>query len=154
MTTAERMLYLRGKRKWTQSYAAQQSHICQSNYSKYESGHLQPNANTIQKIADAFQIHPCALTGFSVYQPDSRKRSHLLFLLMLLHRSHIFLLDGERDETQHLKPDSLRFSVHIPKSALTDLIHWEYLYSQSDWKQNEFSRQKLEQLEIELLSKL
>lgn len=153
MTTAERMLYLRGKREWTQSYAAQQSHICQSNYSKYESGHLQPNANTIQKIAGAFQIHPCALTGFSVYQPDNRKRNHLLFLLMLLHRSHIFLLDGERDETQRLKPESLRFSVHIPKSVLTDLIHWEYLYSQSNWKQNEFSRRKLEQLEIDLLSK-
>lgn len=60
---SERMLSLRKEKKLNQEDAAKQSGLTFHSYRRYESGEREPNASTLWKLADFFNVTIDYLVG-------------------------------------------------------------------------------------------
>lgn len=60
-TLAQRLLYLRQRRNFTQAELARQAGVSQSTIAQIESGRKDPSLSTVKKIADALDVHMAIL---------------------------------------------------------------------------------------------
>ncbi len=109
LTIGDKIRFFRTKRLMTQRQLAELSGIHPVSIRKYETNKMVPQAPHIEKIADALSVHPYALTGsFDNPTPPLENEGNLASLLIILHRSGVLRVEGERDEGYLLKADTVR----------------------------------------------
>ncbi len=111
MTIGEKIRYFRTRIGITQAKLAELSGIHPVSIRKYETNKMIPQAQQIDKIADALCISSFAIAGF---ENNIRLETvgDFMGLLIMLCKTHIVSIDGERGEDSALKPDTVSFKIN------------------------------------------
>ena len=121
MTTGERIRYVRKLRRLTQAQLAEMTGIHPVSIRKYEIGIMEPQLEQIQRIALALNVNANVLIGFDSMPMKIETIGDVLSVLMMLHRSKLIMISGERDEkTSKLKAETVSL---VPNPALTKLMN-------------------------------
>ena len=154
MTIGEKIRYLRDRMGITQSKLAELTGIHPVSIRKYETNKMEPQTPQVERIAEAMNISATAILGIDHTNMRLETYGDLMGIIMVLHNSNVIIIDGERDEKNMLKPESVHikinpllkgiFEVNIKgektpltdilfdiknKNILTDLAKWEKINS-------------------------
>ena len=141
MTIGEKIRYFRKRKRMTQGRLAELSSIHPVSIRKYETNAMVPKTEQSERIAKALGISSFALTGFNSMETVN----DITEMLMLLYKSNIIIVDGERGKDGFLAPEKVSFRVHPAiinlfnrnednsysfKSVgfLRDFLDWEKVY--------------------------
>ena len=172
MTIGEKIKYFRERSDITQSGLAELSGIHPVSIRKYETNKMQPQLPQIERIASALGVSSLAFTGIDNLNIRLDTVGDLMGVMMLLCKSKILVIDGERDTESCYKPDTVSFKFNPAlasvlksnvdsavsyvldnKSVLGDLLRWEkinYLYEKSAAKADSTSDKDLKKIMAEL----
>ena len=173
LTIADRIKYYRKQQGLTQQELADLAGIHPVSIRKYETNKMRPQQAQIEKVARALHVNSSALRGFHSGIVRLDTVGNLVGLLMEWHKSGIMCIEGERDENQMLRPDSVRFVPNpvlgeyfmfaslnekekttqlgslrgaLPDNILSELLRWEglyYKYGQSSAEEDDEEKSKL-----------
>ena len=172
MTIGEKIKYFRERSGITQSRLAELSGIHPVSIRKYETNKMQPQLPQIERIASALGVSSLAFTGIDNLNIRLDTVGDLMGVMMLLCKSKILIIDGERDAESGYKPDTVSFKFN-PKLAsvlksnvdsmisyvlnnraiLNDFLRWEkinYLYEKSAAEADSTSDEDLKNITVEL----
>lgn len=154
-TIGDRIRYFRRKKLLTQADLAEMTGIHPVSIRKYETNKMQPQPAQIDKIAKALRINSCAISGSNSQITHLDTIGDMMGLLILWHKSGILRIDGDRDEDNHLIPESVHLvpspvlkkhltlisdkkeeaipldslTLELPDDAYINLLRWEGAYS-------------------------
>ncbi len=180
MTVGERIKFLRLSLDITGAELASKSNINHSLIRKYETNRNIPKSSHIQKLADALDVSPFALTG---EEGSIRIKTigDIIGLLIIMIKNGIVTVEGERID-DFLIPDTIRFrfnnsiikiielgsddnsfkfnTVFKDCDILNDFLKWEkeyrnYCYFKNKYKET-FTKDmdNMTQNELEILEKM
>ncbi len=111
MTIGEKIRYFRTQAGITQSKLAELSGIHPVSIRKYETNKMIPQAQQIDKIAEALGVSSFAISGI---ENNIRLETigDFVGLLIMLCKTHIVTINGERGEDEALKPETVSFQVN------------------------------------------
>lgn len=111
MTIGEKIRYFRTQAGITQAKLAELSGIHPVSIRKYETNKMIPQAQQIDKIAAALGVSSFAISGI---ENNIRLETIGDFkgLLIMLCKTHIVTINGERGEDDALKPETVSFQVN------------------------------------------
>lgn len=111
MTIGEKIRYFRERIGITQSKLAELTGIHPVSIRKYETNKMQPQAQQINRIADALCVSSFAISGI---EDNIRLETvgDLMGLLILLCKTRIILIEGKREESGILKADTVSFKIN------------------------------------------
>lgn len=111
MTIGEKIRYFRSRIGITQAKLAELSGIHPVSIRKYETNKMIPQAQQIDKIAEALGVSSFAIAGI---ENNIRLETigDFMGLLIMLCKTHIVSIDGERGEDSALKPDTVSFKIN------------------------------------------
>ena len=149
MTIGEKIKYFRTRIGITQAKLAELSGIHPVSIRKYETNKMVPQAQQIDRIAEALGVSSFAITGI---ENNIRLETigDFMGLLIMLIKTNIVLIEGERGEDEVIKPETVSFKInpaiaqffhatatdkkfnadsilyHLKnESILSDILHWE-----------------------------
>jgi len=152
MTIGEKIRYLRERMGITQAKLAEVSGLHPVSIRKYETNKMQPQQAQIERIANALNISTIAISGVDHANMKLETYGDLMGVIMVLHNSKVIIIDGIRNETNMLKPETVQIKINpllkwvfdsdvkgesTPltdisftiknKQILSDLLRWEKL---------------------------
>lgn len=111
MTIGEKIRYFRTRIGITQGKLAELSGIHPVSIRKYETNKMTPQPPQIEKIAESLGVSSFALTGI---ENNIRLETigDFMGLLIMLCKTHIVNINGERGEDEALKPETVSFQIN------------------------------------------
>ena len=111
MTIGEKIKYFRTQKGITQAKLAELSGIHPVSIRKYETNKMIPQSQQIDKIAEALEISSFAITEF---ENNIRLETvgDFMGLLIMLIKTNIVLIEGERGENEIYKQETVAFKIN------------------------------------------
>lgn len=78
---------------------------------KYESNKMVPQSPQIERLAAAFHLSPAIFSGLTDMRFDYQFRGDCLVMLIMLYTSGTLIINGERNEKNLLKKETVKFTV-------------------------------------------
>ena len=111
MTIGDKIRYLRTRMGITQGELADLSGIHPVSIRKYETNKMTPQAQQIEKIADALGVSSFAISGIENKIRLETKGDFMGLLLMLI-KNNLLVIKGERGEDDGLIPETVSFEIN------------------------------------------
>lgn len=111
MTIGDKIRYLRTRMGITQGELADLSGIHPVSIRKYETNKMTPQAQQIEKIADALGVSSFAISGIENKIRLETKGDFMGLLLMLI-KTNLLVIKGERGEDDGLIPETVTFEIN------------------------------------------
>ncbi len=111
MTIGEKIRYFRTRIGITQGKLAELSGIHPVSIRKYETNKMTPQPPQIEKIAEALGVSSFALSGIE-NNIRLETMGDFMGLLIMLCKTHIVTIQGERGEDEALKSETVTFQVN------------------------------------------
>jgi len=112
MTIGEKIRFLRELMGITQAQLAEKSAIHPVSIRKYETNKMQPQRPQIERIAAALNVSYNALSGIENATLRLETVGDLMGVLIILCKSQILLVKGERETNDFLRPESITLMVN------------------------------------------
>lgn len=111
MTIGEKIKYFRTRIGITQAKLAELSGIHPVSIRKYETNKMIPQAQQIDRIAEALGVSSFAIAGF---ENNIRLETvgDFMGLLIMLIKTKILIVNGERDENEVYKAETVSFKIN------------------------------------------
>ena len=111
MTIGEKIRYFRTRIGITQAKLAELSGIHPVSIRKYETNKMIPQSQQIDRIAEALGVSSFAISGI---ENNIRLKTvgDFIGLLIMLIKTNIVSINGERDNDGALKPDTVSFKIN------------------------------------------
>ena len=121
MTIGEKIKYFRSRIGITQAKLAELSGIHPVSIRKYETNKMTPQTEQIDKIAEALGVSSFAITGF---ENNIRLETigDFMGLMIMLIKANIVLIDGEREEDDEYKPETVSFKIKIGRASCRERV--------------------------------
>ena len=111
MTIGDKIRYLRTRMGITQGELADLSGIHPVSIRKYETNKMTPQAQQIEKIAEALGVSSFAISGTDNNIRLETKGDFVGLLLMLI-KTNLLIIKGERGEDDGLIPETVSFDIN------------------------------------------
>lgn len=111
MTIGDKIRYLRTRMGITQGELADLSGIHPVSIRKYETNKMTPQAQQIEKIAEALGVSSFAISGIENNIRLETKGDFMGLLLMLI-KANLLIVKGERGEDDGLIPETVTFEIN------------------------------------------
>ncbi len=111
MTIGDKIRYLRTRMGITQGELADLSGIHPVSIRKYETNKMTPQAQQIEKIAEALGVSSFAISGIENKIRLETKGDFMGLLLMLI-KTNLLVIKGERGEDDGLIPETVSFEIN------------------------------------------
>ncbi len=111
MTIGDKIRYLRTRMGITQGELADLSGIHPVSIRKYETNKMTPQAQQIEKIAEALGVSSFAISGTDNNIRLETKGDFMGLLLMLI-KTNLLVIKGERGEDDGLIPETVSFEIN------------------------------------------
>ena len=111
MTIGEKIRYLRTRMGITQGELADLSGIHPVSIRKYETNKMTPQAQQIEKIAEALGVSSFAISGIDNNIRLETKGDFMGLLLMLI-KTNLLIIKGKRGEDDGLIPETVSFEIN------------------------------------------
>lgn len=111
MTIGDKIRYLRTRMGITQGELADLSGIHPVSIRKYETNKMTPQAQQIEKIAEALGVSSFAISGIDNNIRLETKGDFMGLLLMLI-KTNLLIIKGERGEDDGLIPETVSFDIN------------------------------------------
>ena len=157
MTIGEKMKYVRKLYHMSSAELAEHTGIHPVSIRKYESNKMVPQSAQIERLAAAFHLSPAIFSGLTDMRFDFQYSGDCLGMLIMLYTSGALIVNGERDEKNILKKETVKFTVSpllqkflqfsekdkaLPfedvnvlikdSDTLDRFIFWEFMYNRRD----------------------
>ena len=111
MTIGDKIRYLRTRMGITQGELADLSGIHPVSIRKYETNKMTPQAQQIERIAEALGVSSFAISGIENNIRLETKGDFMGLLLMLI-KTNLLVIKGERSEDDGLIPETVSFEIN------------------------------------------
>ena len=157
MTIGEKIKYVRKLYHMSSAELAERTGIHPVSIRKYESNKMVPQSAQIERLAAAFHLSPAIFSGLTDMRFDFQYSGDCLGMLIMLYTSGALIINGERDEKNILKKETVKFTVSpllqkflqfsekskaLPfedvnvlikdNDTLERFIFWEFMYNRRD----------------------
>ena len=157
MTIGEKIKYVRKLYHMSSAELAERTGIHPVSIRKYESNKMVPQSAQIERLAAAFHLSPAIFSGLTDMHFDFQYSGDCLGMLIMLYTSGALIINGERDEKNILKKETVKFTVSpllqkflqfsekektLPfedvnilikdNDTLDRFIFWEFMYNRRD----------------------
>lgn len=111
MTIGEKIKYVRKLYHMSSAELAERTGIHPVSIRKYESNKMVPQSAQIERLAAAFHLSPAIFSGLTDMRFDFQYSGDCLGMLIMLYTSGALIINGERDEKNILKKETVKFTV-------------------------------------------
>lgn len=111
MTIGEKIKYIRKLYHMSSAELAERTGIHPVSIRKYESNKMVPQSAQIERLAAAFHLSPAIFSGLTDMRFDFQYSGDCLGMLIMLYTSGALIVNGERDEKNILKKETVKFTV-------------------------------------------
>ena len=111
MTIGEKIKYVRKLYHMSSAELAERTGIHPVSIRKYESNKMVPQSAQIERLAAAFHLSPAIFSGLTNMKFDFQYSGDCLGMLIMLYTSSALIINGERDEKNILKKETVKFTV-------------------------------------------
>lgn len=111
MTIGEKIKYVRKLYHMSSAELAERTGIHPVSIRKYESNKMVPQSAQIQRLAAAFHLSPTIFSGLTDMRFDFQYSGDCLGMLIMLNTSGALMVNGERNEKNILKKETIKFTV-------------------------------------------
>ncbi len=111
MTIGEKIKYVRKLYHMSSAELAERTGIHPVSIRKYESNKMVPQSAQIERLAAAFHLSPAIFSGLTDMRFDFQYSGDCLGMLIMLYTSGALIVNGERDEKNILKKETVKFTV-------------------------------------------
>lgn len=111
MTIGEKIKYVRKLYHMSSAELAERTGIHPVSIRKYESNKMVPQSAQIERLAAAFHLSPAIFSGLTDMRFDFQYSGDCLGMLIMLYTSGTLIINGERDEKNILKKETVKFTV-------------------------------------------
>lgn len=111
MTIGEKIKYVRKLYHMSSAELAERTGIHPVSIRKYESNKMIPQSAQIERLAAAFHLSPAIFSGLTDMRFDFQYSGDCLGMLIMLYTSGALIINGERDEKNILKKETVKFTV-------------------------------------------
>lgn len=111
MTIGEKIKYVRKLYHMSSAELAELTGIHPVSIRKYESNKMIPQSAQIERLAAAFHLSPAIFSGLTDMRFDFQYSGDCLGMLIMLYTSGALIINGERDEKNILKKETVKFTV-------------------------------------------
>lgn len=111
MTIGEKIKYVRKLYHMSSAELAERTGIHPVSIRKYESNKMVPQSAQIERLAAAFYLSPAIFSGLTDMRFDYQFSGDCLGMLIMLYTSGTLMIDGERNEKNILKKETVKFTV-------------------------------------------
>lgn len=111
MTIGEKIKYVRKLYHMSSAELAERTGIHPVSIRKYESNKMIPQSAQIERLAAAFHLSPAIFSGLTDMRFDFQYNGDCLGMLIMLYTSGTLIINGERDEKNILKKETVKFTV-------------------------------------------
>lgn len=111
MTIGEKIKYVRKLYHMSSAELAERTGIHPVSIRKYESNKMIPQSAQIKRLAAAFHLSPAIFSGLTDMHFDFQYSGDCLGMLIMLYTSGALIINGERDEKNILKKETVKFTV-------------------------------------------
>lgn len=157
MTIGEKIKYVRKLYHMSSAELAERTGIHPVSIRKYESNKMIPQSAQIERLAAAFHLSPAIFSGLTDMRFDFQYSGDCLGMLIMLYTSGALIINGERDEKNILKKETVKFTISpllqkflqfsekektLPfedvnilikdNDTLDRFIFWEFMYNRRD----------------------
>lgn len=157
MTIGEKIKCVRKLYHMSSAELAERTGIHPVSIRKYESNKMVPQSAQIERLAAAFHLSPAIFSGLTDMHFDFQYSGDCLGMLIMLYTSGALIINGERDEKNILKKETVKFTVSpllqkflqfsekdkaLPfedvnvmikdSDTLDRFIFWEFMYNRRD----------------------
>ena len=157
MTIGEKIKYVRKLYHMSSAELAERTGIHPVSIRKYESNKMIPQSAQIERLATAFHLSPAIFSGLTDMRFDFQYSGDCLGMLIMLYTSGALIINGERDEKNILKKETVKFTISpllqkflqfsekektLPfedvnilikdNDTLDRFIFWEFMYNRRD----------------------
>ena len=157
MTIGEKIKYVRKLYHMSSAELAERTGIHPVSIRKYESNKMVPQSAQIERLAAAFHLSPAIFSGLTDMRFDFQYSGDCLGMLIMLYTSGALIINGERDEKNILKKETVKFTVSPllqrflqffeknkalsfedvnilikDNDTLDHFIFWEFMYNRRD----------------------
>lgn len=157
MTIGEKIKCVRKLYHMSSAELAERTGIHPVSIRKYESNKMVPQSAQIERLASAFHLSPAIFSGLTNMKFDFQYSGDCLGMLIMLYTSGALIINGERDEKNILKKETVTFTISPllqkflqfsekdkalsfedvnvmikDNDALDRFIFWEFMYNRRD----------------------
>lgn len=111
MTIGEKIKYVRKLYHMSSAELAERTGIHPVSIRKYESNKMVPQSAQIERLAAAFHLSPAIFSGLIDMRFDYQFSGDCLGMLIMLYTSGTLMINGERNEKNVLKKETVKFTV-------------------------------------------
>jgi len=111
MTIGEKIKYVRKLYHMSSAELAERTGIHPVSIRKYESNKMIPQSAQIERLAAAFHLSPAIFSGLTDMHFDFQYSGDCLGMLIMLYTSGALIINGERDEKNILKKETVKYTV-------------------------------------------
>lgn len=111
MTIGEKIKYVRKLYHMSSAELAERTGIHPVSIRKYESNKMVPQSAQIERLAAAFHLSPAIFSGLTDMRFDYQFSGDCLGMLIMLYTSGTLMINGERNEKNVLKKETVKFTV-------------------------------------------
>ena len=111
MTIGEKIKYVRKLYHMSSAELAERTGIHPVSIRKYESNKMVPQSAQIERLAAAFHLSPAIFSGLTDMRFDFQYSGDCLGMLIMLYTSGTLIINGERDEKNILKKETVKFTI-------------------------------------------
>ena len=111
MTIGEKIKYVRKLYHMSSAELAERTGIHPVSIRKYESNKMVPQSAQIERLAAAFHLSPAIFSGLTDMRFDFQYSGDCLGMLIMLYTSGALIINGERDEKNILKKETVKYTV-------------------------------------------
>lgn len=111
MTIGEKIKYVRKLYHMSSAELAERTGIHPVSIRKYESNKMVPQSAQIERLAATFHLSPAIFSGLTDMRFDFQYSGDCLGMLIMLYTSGALIINGERDEKNILKKETVKFTV-------------------------------------------
>ena len=111
MTIGEKIKYVRKLYHMSSAELAERTGIHPVSIRKYESNKMVPQSAQIERLAAAFHLSPAIFSGLTDMRFDYQFGGDCLGMLIMLYTSGTLMINGERNEKNILKKETVKFTV-------------------------------------------
>lgn len=111
MTIGEKIKYVRKLYHMSSAELAERTGIHPVSIRKYESNKMIPQSAQIERLAAAFHLSPAIFSGLTDMRFDFQYSGDCLGMFIMLYTSGALIINGERDEKNILKKETVKFTV-------------------------------------------
>lgn len=167
MTIGEKIKYVRKLYHMSSAELAERTGIHPVSIRKYESNKMIPQSAQIERLAAAFHLSPAIFSGLTDMRFDFQYSGDCLGMLIMLYTSGTLIINGERDEKNILKKETVKFTVSPllqkflqfseknkalsfedvnvlikDNDTLDRFIFWEFMYNRRDELYNAYMEEE------------